>query len=110
VWLYKVSWAKKEAKPQKKIHKRLKQSLVFFPFIYLFIYYYYYYLDKEKTKEKLIYFFYFIYLFIYIFLKKKIIIIDFIIYLARRNWVLTTCKLNEMLVSKRHDIDMKYKG
>jgi len=53
--VYKVFWAKKKAKPQKKIHKRLKQSLAFFSF-YLYIYYYYYSLDKEKTKEKLIYF------------------------------------------------------
>jgi len=36
VWVYIVFWAKIKIKHQKKIHKRLKQSL-FFLFIYLFI-------------------------------------------------------------------------
>ena len=75
--MYRVFWAKIETKPQKKIHKRLKQSLSpFFSLFYLFIYYYYYYLDKEKPKKTYLLFFLektnYYYLFYYLFSQKKL--------------------------------------
>ena len=93
VWVYKVFWAIIETKPQMKIHKRLKQSLSFFLFIYLLLLLlllsHYYYLDKEKNQRKNLFTFFFIF---FIFLK-KIIIIYSIIYLTGRNWVLTAASL-----------------
>jgi len=86
VWVYKVFWAIIETKPQMKIHKRLKQSLSFFLFIYLLLLLlllsHYYYLDKEKNQRKnlftFFYFFYFLkktnyyYLFYYLFNRTKL--------------------------------------
>ena len=76
MWVYRVFWAKIETKPQKKIHKRLKQSLFFFLFIYLLLLLF----RQRKTKEKTYLLFYFIlfekttyyYLFYYLFSRTKL--------------------------------------
>ena len=102
VWVYRVFWAKIETKASKENTYMIKTKF-FFLFIYLFIIIIILLLllfrqSKKNQRENFFIFLFFFYFFMP-FLKKQIIIIYSIIYLAGRNWVLT--QIIELSCTKR---------